>query len=291
MGYNCIILTMNPIQTAVSLHPNLARDMDRSRPLPLRAGYFPKAHGHRFKREPTPETILIYCINGKGYYRQAKQRRIPIHAGTLLCCSAQTAHEYGADPENPWSIYWMHLHPSGSMGWKKDFGLTNKHPTVSIGVSPAVIHSFDRLVQTMQDAVQPADARLCSALAQLILADLFHEQQRVVAPARMLSHMEDVLGLMKANQTGALSIEQMAQAAGLSKEYFIRQFKKTFGTTPGTYFLQLKMRTACDLLVSSNLHIQEIAFQLGYEDPFYFSRIFKRLRGVSPRQYRQSTRA
>lgn len=185
----------------------------------------------------------------------------------------------------------MHLQPLQKARWESGLGLTAKHPSAAIGISPEIIAAFDRLIQTMQDATQPADAILCSALAQLILADLLHQKQNPVAPSQTALRLQDVLGLMKANLSGSFPLEEMAKTAGLSKEYFIRQFKKSCGTTPGNYFLQMKMRTACDQLVGTDLHIREIAFRLGYEDPFYFSRIFKRLRGVSPRQYRQSTRA
>ncbi len=276
-------------QIAVLFRPDLIRNIDPTQTLPLRAGYFPKAKGHRFKRQPIPETVLIYCVNGKGFYRQAGQRRFPINAGTLLWCSAQTAHEYGADPDDPWSIYWMHLQPSKRTDWKGHLECTEKQPLAFIGISTDITESFDRLIETIRNAEHSTDVLLCATLAQLILADACRKRQRAVYPVRALPQLQDVLDLMKANQTGSLSIEQMARVTGLSKEYFIRQFKKTLGTTPGNYFLQMKMRTACDWLVNTDLHIQEIAFRLGYEDPFYFSRIFKRLRGISPRQHRQLT--
>ncbi len=294
MSYICTILTnMKTLQeqTAVLFRPDLIRDIDPTQTIPLRAGYFPKAEGHRFKRQPIPETVLIYCVNGKGFYRQAGQRRILINAGTLLCCPAQTTHEYGADPDDPWSIYWMHLHPSKRTDWKGHLECTEKHPAAFIGISPDIMDSFDRLIETMRIAEHSTDVLLCSALAQLIVADACCERQHSASPSRVLPHLQDVLDLMKANRTESLSVEQMARVAGLSKEYFIRQFKRTVGTTPGNYFLQMKMRTACDWLVNTDLHIREIAFRLGYEDPFYFSRIFKRLRGISPRQHRQFTQA
>jgi AraC family transcriptional regulator of arabinose operon len=56
------------------------------------------------------------------------------------------------------------------------------------------------------------------------------------------------------------------------------------------YFIHLKIQEACKLLVLSRLSISEIAYELGYEDPYYFSRIFKKVMGTSPLQYRSHPR-
>ena len=59
---------------------------------------------------------------------------------------------------------------------------------------------------------------------------------------------------------------------------------------PIDYFLHLKMQKACQLLFSQDMKIKQVALQLGYEDQYYFSRIFKKYMGMSPEQYRVSTK-
>jgi AraC-like DNA-binding protein len=72
----------------------------------------------------------------------------------------------------------------------------------------------------------------------------------------------------------------------LSKYHFIKKYKALTGTTPINHFIQLKIERACHLLDVTNKGIKEIAWAVGYEDAYYFSRIFRKVMGISPSQYR-----
>ncbi|MEP1594525.1 MAG: helix-turn-helix transcriptional regulator, partial [Halieaceae bacterium] len=72
--------------------------------------------------------------------------------------------------------------------------------------------------------------------------------------------------------------------------HFSNRYKKLTGYSPVKHFLNMKMEHACYLLDSSDLSVKAIASQLGYEDPLYFSRIFSKTIGMSPRSYRGSIR-
>ncbi|EGQ3934047.1 TPA: helix-turn-helix transcriptional regulator, partial [Staphylococcus pseudintermedius] len=81
-------------------------------------------------------------------------------------------------------------------------------------------------------------------------------------------------------------IVTIAKMVDLSESQFRVLFKNYTGKNPQTYIYEYKMNMAADLLLKSNLKINEIAFQLGYEDPNYFTRQFKQAYGLSPRAYR-----
>lgn len=84
-----------------------------------------------------------------------------------------------------------------------------------------------------------------------------------------------------------LTNEQLAEIEHLSVSQYIELFKKSTGATPRSYIIELRIRNSCDLLQRSDLTVAQIAQAVGYDDPHYFSRIFKSHRGVSPEQYRQ----
>ncbi len=93
----------------------------------------------------------------------------------------------------------------------------------------------------------------------------------------MLDHLAD-----------KITVQQLAAQACLSEAHFAKQFQKKTGYAPIDYFIRLKMQKACELLSTSDLRIREIATALGYIDPYYFSRLFKKVMGVSPRAYRKT---
>ena len=85
---------------------------------------------------------------------------------------------------------------------------------------------------------------------------------------------------------GEFLTEDLEEELELSKSYINASFKKYTGRAPIDFFINLKMQEACKLLKSTDLYIVEISQKLGYDDPYYFSRIFKKVMGVSPKEYR-----
>jgi AraC-like DNA-binding protein len=73
----------------------------------------------------------------------------------------------------------------------------------------------------------------------------------------------------------------------LSRFHFIKKYKALTGTTPINHFIHLKIERACHLLDVTSKGVNEVAWALGYEDAYYFSRIFKKTMGISPSQYRR----
>lgn len=85
----------------------------------------------------------------------------------------------------------------------------------------------------------------------------------------------------------AIELEKLAEISCLSKDHFIRLFKKELGTTPLQYINQKKIEKAQLLLITEELAVKEIAFQLAFDDYSYFNRLFKKTTGVTPQEYRR----
>ncbi len=85
-----------------------------------------------------------------------------------------------------------------------------------------------------------------------------------------------------------LSIPEMARACGVSVSHFYKIFRQEVGMAPKHYCERQRMHRACDLLTATGRSVQQIAADLGYEDPFYFSARFRTIVGISPRAYRKT---
>lgn len=83
-------------------------------------------------------------------------------------------------------------------------------------------------------------------------------------------------------------ISRYSEACGISERNFFAAFKRWCGKTPGDFRNELRINAAASLLISSLLPISVIAFQTGFEDPYYFSRVFKKYKGIAPAIYRKN---
>ena len=92
---------------------------------------------------------------------------------------------------------------------------------------------------------------------------------------------------MAKNFDKVLSLEGIASQVNLSASHFSCLFKKKTGFSPIEYFNHLKVQKACQYLLFTKLRIKEISQELAIEDPYYFSRMFTKVMGMSPNEYRE----
>ena len=84
-----------------------------------------------------------------------------------------------------------------------------------------------------------------------------------------------------------ITLDDMAQAAGLSKYHFLRKFRQEAGMTPGAFLQRYRIAEAMKELADSKQQVRDIAKRVGYRDPAAFSRAFSKIAGVQPRRFRQ----
>ena len=91
---------------------------------------------------------------------------------------------------------------------------------------------------------------------------------------------------MRAHLRQPLQVATLAAEARVSPSHFFALFKQRTGCPPMDYFTRLRMRHACQLLDTTSASVKEVAAAMGYDDPFYFSRVFKTVLAVAPVHYR-----
>ena len=102
--------------------------------------------------------------------------------------------------------------------------------------------------------------------------------------------MEEILAYFHENFQKEIEVRQCARRFSISESWLIRCFRERTGMTPQRYLTGIRLNQAKELLASSSLNIGEIAGVVGYENALYFSRIFRKYVGASPREFRENCR-
>jgi len=87
-----------------------------------------------------------------------------------------------------------------------------------------------------------------------------------------------------------LSILQIAQYIGIDRSYFCSIFKECIKASPQQFIENFRINRACELLLNKNLSIGDVSRSVGYHDPLHFSKVLKKIKGLSPREYRNLNR-
>ena len=262
-------------------------DDPRTSPLhPHGFGYYPEARGHHMARREHLDDLVIYCVDGGGLCELADER-YRIRKGDLLVLPAGHVHRYQADAARPWSIFWMHLGGQAVADWLSS--LTRQQPVVKVGLQDSLVRDFRALLDSTSGGYGMDNLLMAASLCQHLLASagLFARRQANQQP-------DDTAALhafMDGHLHQRLTLDDLMQASGATSRFqFIRDYRKRTGQTPMQAFVHRKMSHACYLLEVSAQPVATIGRQLGFDDPYYFSRAFKRVVGVSPARYRQQGR-
>ncbi|UCS91759.1 AraC family transcriptional regulator [Echinicola marina] len=252
-------------------------------------GYYPRAQ-HHFRKRPkgANENILIYCIEGKGT-ASINNEHFLINPHDYLIIPEGIPNSFAADEHLPWSIYWIHY--KGTLAPEFNNMLIQKKDSY-VQHSPYVdarAKLFHQIINLLESGYGKENLINVLPLLQQIFFSLVYPKKLLLEEASpKKEEIEKAIEYMKENVENLLTLEEMAKQAQLSISHFSYTFKQKTGYTPINYFNHLKIQKACQYLQFTDWTLKRISSQLGFEDAYYFSRLFKKHMGYAPNFYRKS---
>jgi len=254
---------------------------------PLSFGKYISANNHYTRRTNHTDNLIIFCFDGVGQFSTSTCQGM-IKKGDILFLPKGIEHQYKSSKKDPWSIYWVHIEGHLFEQFMDFIGTNRTNLILSVSNQIVFINEFEQLLATRNKSYQLNSFILAANIIKKIFA-LFTVNCNV-EPKQLKQdfNLSKVTGFMEENISQKINLQQIADSLKLSKFYFAKQFLQHTGVSPIRYFLELKIKHACKLLDESNISVKDVALKIGYDDPYYFSRLFKKIMGLSPTQYRQS---
>jgi AraC-like DNA-binding protein len=255
-----------------------------SRMLVTDCGYFPRAADHRRERPSgAAETILILCVDGFGWCELPSGSHA-VRPGQALLVPPRTPHTYGAAADEPWTVWWMHLVGADVPQLVEASGAGADDPVLDVAdVTRAMAFIDEVLVGMERDDSQPT-LQAAAGAAWHLLALL--STARYAMPTGRTDPVAAAISHLQRQYTEKVSVAELARIAGLSPSHFSALFRKATGCGPREYQTRLRMMKCRQLLDTTDLPISAVARRVGYDDPFYFSRQFRAVHGVTASEHR-----
>lgn len=255
-------------------------------------GWYPKAHLHEVRRpRGLDESILIFCARGKGW-AEIDGRRFAVAAGKVLFIPANKPHAYGADDHDPWSIHWAHCAGTALASYASLLPAHEYVLSIPSANAKEIARMFRQSYRLASTGLTERTLLLVSHIMRYVLGLLFFQTGRSLgaASSAIVHDLTKSIEFMRGNVARSLTLQELSRHAGLSPTRYSALFREQTGSSPVEHHIRLRMQAACHYLDTMALSVKEVAAKLGYDDPYYFSRIFQKTLGCAPLAYRRSVK-
>lgn len=243
----------------------------------------------KFQTEGRPGYHLHVVLSGKGTL-YVNNEKFEIHHGQMFVTKSDECCSYEAYEVDPWKYCWMAFDGRKaedyieSMGFRKDIYVRNCYEDP---------YRFLDLVNKMldyQEITLASDLMRISILLEYIslAVESNYKSKQLVkhhqdySPEVYVAHAMEFIDY----NYRTIKVSDISKYVGINRSYMANIFKKKIGKSPQEYLVQYRLGEAARLLKETNISIQDISLKVGYNDPLTFSKMFKSIYGVSPRNYR-----
>ncbi len=252
---------------------------------PIALGKYLQSDNYQINQQHHEQYSLIYCQSGQGAL-DYKDKVRTINRGDLVLIPPHQAFSYQAEQDN--TVYWINFAGKLADDFAERLLMKMDDGVAHVGVLSNIIADFDYLLELGSRGYTATNVIHAVHLLQQALSFLALQLRTAEFSKATNFDLEAIENLMRNNLHQELNLDVLAHYSQLSKFHFAKKFKELTDTSPIQHFINLKIQQACFQLDNSELTVKSVGESLGYNDPYYFSRLFKKIVGMSPKQYRDS---
>lgn len=232
---------------------------------------------------------IIYIASGKAHFHFGNpENETIVPAGNIVLFRPKEFQKYEYYGIDKTEVYWIHFTGNDVKNILRKYGFPDDKRIFPVGTSLEYERVFKRIIMELQRCQDDYEEMLALLLRHLLI--IFHREltrEHILKNEYLDSEMDIAASYFNENYNRDINIEEYAVSRGMSVSWFIRNFKKYTGTTPMQFITSIRITNAQMLLETTNYAINEIARIVGYDNPLYFSRLFRKQKGCPPSHYRK----
>lgn len=234
------------------------------------------------------EYQMLYLVEGEGIFRSTHIGKAPIKAGDIFLLFPGEWHSYGPLPTSRWKSYWIGFKGKNMDDRVADGFLSKEKPIYHVGFSSKILELYDSALHAAFEEA-PYTQQLMAGIVNHLIGMMYSLERNIELKSRNQTHVDMINKArlrIRESLESSLSIQEVAEELGVSYSNFRKLFKEHTGLSPATYQQDLRLQRAKELLSTTDMSIKEIAYQLNFESPDYFSAKFKLKTGRKPSELR-----
>ena len=251
-------------------------------------GRYRLIHLERFQTERpqgSDNYQLIYIVDGHARFKIDGDLKVLEKGNCIFYKPGVAQYYYYNLTEHP-DIYWVHFSCREDHEFLKNMGW-GEEKVYNVGVYNSYIKLFDSIIQELQLKPPHCEEQLKLLMQQLLLQMGRNKIRDESMIGSYNKEVEEAIQIFNLVPEEDFTIKQFTKERGLNYYRFIDTFTHYVGLSPRQYIINIRMTKAKDLLMNSLFQISEVARLTGYDNPLYFSRLFKKTWGLSPKEYKE----
>lgn len=229
---------------------------------------------------------MIFISKGEGIFESPLTPPSDIKAGTCFFLYPGLWHRYKPNLKSGWEEYWIGFNGFYANQLMNEGFFKREYPCIEVGLNNDLLVLFMKLIEAVRTSFIGYPQFIAGTTLQilgLVNAISLHQEYDTDPIGKLISKAKF---LLTESLEKPVDMEKLAREIPMGYSSFRKAFKKITGESPNQYHLNLRLNRAKYLLATTALNINEIADQTGFDSIFYFSKLFKKKNGVSPKFYR-----
>lgn len=234
------------------------------------------------------EYQMLYLMEGEGIFSSEHVKDQKIKAGDIFLLFPNEWHTYHPLHDSKWKSYWIG-YKGRNMDDRVRYGfLSPEKPIYHVGYCPEVIQLYEAAMKAAKEEAAFSQQVLAGIVNNLIGVMYSKERNIILNKDRgKVDIINKAKMIIRDEVESRITIQEIAEQMGMGYSNFRKLFKEFTGVSPALYQQELKLQKAKELLSTTGISIKEIAYQLNFDSPDYFSSKFKNKVGCKPREYRE----